>query len=296
MSNLLRRLFDKSDDRVAVDSCSLSSESPPIGLIAGNGSFPLRFIEGASKSGRPVVVVAHSGETDPDVEKLAHSVTWIKVGQLGKLVSTFLDKQVKEVAMAGGLSRIRAFGVKPDLRGASLLLKLRSAKDDVIMRGVASELEGEGISVVDSTIFLEEYFVPEGVLTKTSPSDDEEKDIEIGAAAIGAMSGQHIGQVVVVKEGVVVAVEAVEGTDRTIERAGKLCGRGSVVVKFAKTNQDMRFDVPIVGVKTIETMIAAKAKVLALEAGRCLILDRDEVISLANKHKISVVGRKQASS
>lgn len=269
---------------------AIPSEIKRIGLIAGNGSFPLRFAEGAKQRGCSVVAVCHQGETDPRIEEFADVVQWIKLGQLGKLVSTFLENNIEYAAMAGGINRIRAFGVKLDARGVALLARLRSAKDDVIMRGIADELEGEGIKVVDSTIFMHDHLAPLGVLTRRSPSAEELEDVRVGTAAIAAMSSQDIGQVVVVKEGVVVAVEAIEGTDRTISRAGELCGSGCVVVKFAKTTQDMRFDVPTVGIGTIETMVRAGASVLAVEAGRCIIMDRDEVIRAADSHRICILG------
>lgn len=261
-----------------------------IGLIAGNGSFPLRFAEGAKSRGCSVVAVCHEGETDPRINEVADEVVWIKLGQFGKLISTFVSRGIEHAAMAGGINRVRAFGVRLDARGAALLARLRSAKDDVIMRGIADELQKEGVTVVDSTIFMQDHLAPLGVLTRRGPTEEEKQDIAVGVSAIKAMSSQDIGQVVVVKEGVVVAVEAIEGTDRTISRAGELCGAGCVVVKFAKTTQDMRFDVPTIGTNTIETMIKAKAKVLAVEAGRCIVMDRDDVVALAEKNKISIVG------
>ena len=264
---------------------------PPLGLIAGNGSFPKLFIEEAHKRGREVIAVCHRGETDPTVESLVRSCTWIKVGELGKMIETFRAAKVREVAMAGGITRVRLFGgVKLDARGAQLLYRLKSTKDDVIMRGIAEELGSEGIEVVPSTLYLTEALVREGTLTKSAPNEEEQRDIAVGVAALAAMSAQDIGQLVVVREGVIVAVEAVEGSDATIRRGGELAGKGSVVVKFAKPTQDMRFDVPIVGLRTIETMIAVKARVLALEAGRCLIMQESEVVQLADRHGISIVG------
>ncbi len=264
---------------------------PPLGLIAGNGSFPRLFIEEAHKRGREVIAVCHRGETDPAVETLVRHCTCIKVGELGKIIDTFKSAQVREVAMAGGITRVRLFGgVKLDARGAQLLYRLKSTKDDVIMRGIADELGSEGIEVVPSTLYLNEALIREGTLTKSAPSETERGDIDVGIAALAAMSAQDIGQLVVVREGVVVAVEAVEGSDATIRRGGELGGKGSVVVKFAKPTQDMRFDVPIVGRRTIETMIAVRARVLALEAGRCLVMEEAEVIELANSHGIAIVG------
>lgn len=261
-----------------------------IGLIAGNGTFPLRFAEEARTHGREVIAVAHIGETDEKINSVADAVTWVRVGQLGKLIDVFTSAGVKEVAMAGGINRVKYFDIRLDMRGAALMMKLRSKKDDVIMRGIASEIESEGIEVISSTVYLQQCLVPAGVLTKSKPSAEELEDIEVGREALKSMSAQHIGQTVVVKGGVVTAVEAVEGTDAAIIRGGELAGDGAVIVKCAKTNQDMRFDVPVVGVKTIENLIQIKARVLSLETGRCLIMDREEVIARADKHKISIFG------
>lgn len=263
----------------------------PIGLIAGNGSFPLRFIEEAHKNGRLVCGVCHVGETLPETAEALDAAAWVKLGELGKMISFFKDKGVAQAAMAGGIDRVKHFGaVKLDTRGAALLLKIRSTKDDIIMRGIADELLHEGIEVVPSTIYLQESLVKPGVLTNSGPSEAEAADIQVGLEAIKAMSSQHIGQVVVVREGTVVAVEAVEGTNAAILRGGELGGAGTVVVKFAKPEQDMRFDVPTVGIKTVETMSQAKARVLALEAGRTLIMDERDTIALANRRHISVIG------
>ncbi len=288
------------DESGAVDSTAARAQNKtvlerplknPIGVIAGNGSFPIHFAKEAARAGRDIVVVAHSGETTPELVQHVQFLRWIKVGELGTIIRTFQELGVREVAMAGGINRIRLFGgVKLDARGAQLLARLRSTKDDVIMRGIAEELEKEGIQIVPCTIFLNECLVRPGVYTKSEPSEEEWTDIQVGTDAIRAMSSQDIGQLVVVREGVVVAVEAVEGTDRTILRGGEFGGKGSVVVKFAKPTQDMRFDVPTVGERTVKTLIEAKARVLALESGRCLMLDEEKVVALANRHGISIVG------
>lgn len=262
-----------------------------IGLIAGNSSYPLRFAEDAKRQGYAITAVCHRGETPEAIEAIADKVIWIKVGELGKIIRSFQEAGVQQAVMAGGINRIRLFGgVKLDARGVALLARLKSAKDDIIMRGIADELESEGIQIKPCTMFCPECLVSEGILTRSEPTAEEREDITIGIEAIKAMTGQHIGQVVVVREGVIVAVEAVEGTDRTILRGGELGGKGTVVVKCAKPDQDMRFDVPTVGLKTVETMISAKVRVLALEAGRSMIIDEEEVFALANKHKISIVG------
>lgn len=270
---------------------------PILGIICGNGPFPLLFARQAQAHHHQVLAVCHVNETNPEIELIAERCSWIKVGQLGKLINCFLEAGVKQVVLAGGINRVRLFGgVKLDLRGAALLAKLRSTKDDVIMRGIAAELEKEGISVLPCTTFMEEYLVPQGVITTYKPSTSEIDDVEVGISAIQAMSAQDIGQLVVVRDGVIVAVEAVEGTDAAIRRGGELGGKGTVVVKFAKTTQDLRFDLPTIGKKTIETMIEVEARVLAVEAGKSIILDREEVVRLANKCRISIIGTSQRAS
>ncbi len=263
----------------------------PIGMIAGNTTFPLRFADEARRAGRPVIAVAHRGETMPEIAGHVDILEWIKVGELGRMIEIFKSHGIKEAAMAGGINRIRLFGgVKLDGRGAALLYRLRSTKDDVIMRGIADELATEGITVIPCTTFLSDCLVREGVLTKGRPTPEEETDIRIGIEALSAMGAQDIGQLVVVREGVIVAVEAVEGSDAAIVRGGELGGKGTVVVKFAKPTQDMRFDVPTVGMRTIETMSKVKARVLALEAGRSLIMDEEKVVALADERGIAIVG------
>ena len=270
-----------------------SLHSKKVGIIAGNGLFPFIFAEGAIKHGYQVIAVCHKNETDPNIEKLVAVCEWIKVGELGKIIATFKQHGVNEVAMAGGINRIRLFGgVKLDARGARLLARLRSTKDDILMRGVAEELAGEGIEVISCTRFMSDSMVEEGVLTKSKPTAEELQDIEVGASALKALSSQNIGQLVAVRDGVVVAVEAIEGSDATIDRVGELRCHGAVIVKFAKPTQDMRFDVPTVGPKTIERMIKAKARVLALETGRCVMVDKERLLKLANQNKIAVIGCK----
>ena len=264
---------------------------PLVGLIAGNGKFPFEFIRGATENGYRVAAVCHYHETDPAIDGIVDSSKWIKLGELGKVIETFKSKGVNRVAMAGGISRVKWFGgVKLDTRGAKLLARLKSAKDDILMRGIADELESEGIKVFSCAEFMEENIIKKGFLTTDTLTEEEKVDIEVGRDAIHSMTGLHIGQVVVVREGVIVAVEAVEGTDAAISRGGQLGGKGTVVVKCAKPDQDMRFDIPTIGEKTIESMVAAKARVLAVEEGRSLIIDRKRVVQLAERAGICVVG------
>lgn len=292
MASLARRVFGflgSSSQPLASKLSPLSGK--PIGIIAGNTSFPVQFAQAARRSGRPVVVLAHKGETPDEIAETADVLEWIKVGELGRIIDVFQQHAVEEAVMAGGINRVRLFGgVKLDARGAALLYRLRSTKDDVIMRGIADELGKEGINILPCTLFFEECMVKEAVLTKALPTEEQREDIQVGIDAIRAMGSQDIGQLVVVREGVIVAVEAVEGSDKAILRGGELGGKGSVVVKFAKPTQDMRFDVPTVGPRTIETMIKAGAQVLALEAGRSLIIDEAKVLSLANERRIVIIG------
>lgn len=262
-----------------------------VGIIAGSGEFPVMFCKRAKEHDCKSVVVAHEGETDKSIEDHADQFTWIKLGQLGKLISFFKANDVKAVVMAGGISRVKHFGdLKLDLKGVTFLAKTRSTKDDVVMRGIASELESEGIEVVSCLSFFSESTINKGIFVGKAISKEEKKDIDVGIEAIKAMSSQDIGQLVVVKQGVVVAVEAVEGTDATIVRGGQLAGEGSVVVKFTKPTQDLRFDVPTIGVETIKTLNTAKVRVLALEAGKNLVLDLQGVLNEAKSTNLTIIG------
>lgn len=298
MFQFIKNIF--SNKKYEVKSLSLDSaysvidfptidQPSKIGVIAGNGRFPLLFANEAKSLGHEVFAICHENETEKDLENLVDAFSWIKVGQLGTLINFFKANNVQYVVLAGGISRVKHFGdVKLDARGSALILKLRSTKDDVIMRGIAAELEKEGMPVIPCTIFMKHALCPLGPLTKALPTQDEEEDIKVGISAIEAMSSQDIGQMVVVREGVVVAVEAVEGTSAALERGAKL--KGKVVVKFAKPTQDMRFDVPTIGTNTIKLATELGIKVLALEAGRSIILDKDECLQMANKSGLSILG------
>ncbi|HMO17033.1 MAG TPA: UDP-2,3-diacylglucosamine diphosphatase LpxI [Oligoflexia bacterium] len=263
----------------------------PIGLIAGNGYFPLACAKEARALGHKVVAVCHQGETSDEIIELVDFASWVKVGELGRTINIFKEQGVSFVAMAGGISRVRSFrDVKLDLRGSALLLRLRSAKDDVIMRGIADELLSEGIEVFPCTHFLSSWITPEGVLTRLKPTVEQSNDISIGVSALKAMSSEDIGQLVVVRDGVIVSVEAVEGSDAAILRGGSLGGQGTVIVKCAKITQDMRFDVPTAGIKTLETISNAGGSVLAIEAGRSILMDKEKFLKEADRRKICVVG------
>ncbi len=261
-----------------------------IGLIAGNGTFPIAFARAAKEKGLQVIAVAHEGETLPELAQWVDDIFWIKVGQLGKLISVFKEQGVHDVLMAGGIKKTRLFqGGMPDLRGAALLARMLYKKDDSILRAVAAELESEGITVRESTLYLDNLLTSAGVLTKRKPSKDEQKDIEFGWHMAKEIGKLDIGQTVVVKDQAILAVEAIEGTDEAIRRGGRLCGQGAVVVKICKPQQDLRFDLPAVGMQTIQTMQEVKASCLAIEAGKTIIFDQKAIAAEADRSGIAIV-------
>jgi DUF1009 family protein len=261
-----------------------------LGLIAGNGRFPLIFAETARRLGIEVIAVAHRGETPQEIAGLVRDLTWIRVGELGKIIRTFKRAGVSRAVMAGGISKPRHLaGVRPDLRGAAFLAKTRSLQDDVLLRGVAAELARDGIAVVESTLFLGELVPQPGAVSRRKPSAREWEDIRFGFAVAKDIGRWDVGQSVVVKNGAVLAVEGIEGTDAAIRRAGEFARGGIVVVKVSKPHQDLRFDVPAVGSTTIEVLHAVGGRVLALEAGRTIMLDRDALVAAADAAGISVV-------
>jgi hypothetical protein len=261
-----------------------------IGLIAGNGTFPIAFAKAAKQKGIQVIAVAHEGETLPELAQWVDGIFWIKVGQLGKLISIFKEQGVKDVMMAGGIKKTHFFsGAVPDLRGIAFLAKMVYKKDDSILRGVAAELESEGITVRESTLYLDSILAAPGVLTKQKPSKSEQQDIDFGWQMAKEIGKLDIGQTVLVKDRAVLAVEAIEGTDEAIRRGGSLCGQGAVVVKVCKPQQDLRFDLPAIGTQTIKIMAQVKASCLAIEAGKTIIIEREAVIADADKAGISIV-------
>jgi len=264
-----------------------------IGLIAGNGRFPIIFSDNARKMGIHVCAVAHVGETEPELERHVDRIHWIKIGQLNKLIRAFKEDGVHRVVMLGGIKKTHVFTtVRPDFRALALAARLALWKDDDILREIAAELEREGITICDSTFGLEGILVEEGPLTSRQPSKKEWEDIRYGWDVAHEIGRLDIGQCVVIKDRVVVAVEAVEGTDGAIKRGGELAQDGAVVVKRSKPQQDLRFDLPAIGPRTIEVMASVKAAVLAVEAGRTVMLDRELVIQKAQACHIAVVGIK----
>jgi DUF1009 family protein len=262
-----------------------------IGIIAGGGQFPLLFAQAAKAEGRDVVVVGHRNETDSTLEEIADFFCWVKLGQLGKIIKFFKEHAVSEAAFLGTITKTKIFTeVWPDLKGLSLWNKIDIKHDDSILRAIAQTLEDEGIRVVDSTLYLQELLFPSGVLTKKRPTPAQLADIRFGWRIGREIGRLDIGQCVVVRDSTVLAVEAIEGTDAAILRGGSLGRKKAVVVKVKKPGQDFRFDLPAIGPKTIASMIEVQAAVLAVEAGQALLFDRQEVLRLADKAGIAIVG------
>jgi UDP-2,3-diacylglucosamine hydrolase len=264
-----------------------------IGLIAGNGKFPFLVLDAARAQGYEVVVAAIKEETFPEIESHGVAVHWLSLGELSKLIETFQSAGVRRAVMAGQVKHKQIFSsIRPDWRLAKLLLSLATRNTDSLLGAVAKVLEEEGITLEKSTWLLEPLLVKEGVLTRRAPGEQELKNIEYGRRVARELAQHDIGQTVVIAESACVAVEAMEGTDATIERAGQIMrslhgdastlSRQLTVVKIAKPNQDMRFDVPVIGVKTIEVMQAAGATCLAVDAGKCLLLDGQRVVEAAD--------------
>ena len=272
-----------------------------IGLIAGNGTFPLLVLDAARAAGCEVVVIAIKEEASPEIESRgATSVYWLSLGELSKLIETFQREGVRRAVMAGQVKHKQIFSaIRPDWRMAKLLLSLTMRNTDSLLGAVAKVLAEEGIALENSTGLLEPLLVKPGTLTRRAPTEQERKNIDYGRVVARQLAQHDIGQTVVIAETACVAVEAMEGTDATIERAGRIMGslhgdastlsRALTVVKIAKPNQDMRFDVPVIGVKTIGVMQAAGATCLALDAGKCLLLDGDKILDAANVAGVAVV-------
>ena len=267
-----------------------------IGLIAGNGRFPFLVLQGARDLGHAVTVVAIKEEAFPELEGAARDASadlhWVSLGQLGKCIKLLRGAGVSQAVMAGQVRHVKIFsGIVPDLKLLSVLTRLKSRNTDALISAVADVMRDDGIELLDSTAFLSPLLAREGVLSARPPDEQELADFEFGYRMADAVAALDIGQTIVVKDKAVVAVEAMEGTDAVIARAGQLAGRGVRVVKVAKPNQDMRFDVPVIGVATIQAMRSAGASALSVDAGRTLVLDGEHVFAAANEASIAIVGR-----
>ena len=267
-----------------------------IGLIAGNGRFPFLVLDAARGAGHDVTVVALKEETFPELAEIAarppaSAVHWISVGQLGTCISVLRDAGVTRAVMAGQVKHTKLFDVRPDMTALGMLMRLKARNTDAVISAVADVLRDHGIELLDSTAFLAPLMARAGVLTRRGPTPEEQAELDFGYRIADAIAGMDIGQLIVVKAAAVVAVEAMEGTDAVIARAGQLAGPGTCVIKVAKPNQDMRFDVPVVGVSTIDAMTAAGATILSVDAGKTLMIDGDAIVRAADDAGIAIVGR-----
>jgi DUF1009 family protein len=267
-----------------------------IGLIAGNGRFPFLALQGARGLGHDVTVVAVKEEAFPELEGAARAagadLHWVSLGHLGKCIKILKAAGIRQAVMAGQVKHAKIFsGILPDLTLLSVLTRLRAKNTDALISAVAEVLRGEGIELLNSTAFLEPLLAKPGTLSTAAPSPEDLEDLAFGYRMADAIAGLDIGQTIVVKDRAVVAVEAMEGTDAVIKRAGEIAGGGTRVIKVAKPNQDMRFDVPVVGVATVEIMKAAGASVLSIDAGKTLIVDGERFFEAANAAGLVVVGR-----
>jgi DUF1009 family protein len=273
------------------NSAMTNTTSDRIGIIAGGGQFPLLFAKAARKQGMSVYAAAHRGETDETLAGYVDRLQWVKLGQLGKIIDFFKHEGVQKTVFLGSIKKTNIFrDVRPDLKGIGLWNKINVKQDDAILRAVADRLEKDGIEVVASTGFVPELLFPKGILTRKKPTKEQKKDIILGWQIARALGSLDIGQCVVLRNQTVLAVEAIEGTDAAIRRGGSLGKEKTVVVKVRKPNQDLRFDLPAIGKKTIETMREVHAAVLAVEAGYALFFDREAVIRAADDAGIVIIG------
>ena len=262
-----------------------------IGLIAGGGRFPLLFAESARRAGHRVVAAAHVNQTDPALEKLVDGITWVKLGQFGKVVEALKAGGCHQVVMLGSIAKARFFrDAWLDGLGVQVLARLATKTDDSVLRAIAAGLEERGLPVIDPAAYLQDRLAREGVMGKREPTEEQWADARYGLELARAIGRLDLGQTVVVKDRMAVAVEALEGTDACIRRGGELAKEGAVVVKAVKPQQDRRFDLPAVGPDTIDSMKAAGCAVLAVEAGGTLVMDREEMVRRADKAKIALVG------
>ncbi len=262
-----------------------------LGIIAGNRTLPLLFAQQARSMGvKRLVAAAFEGETDPALASLVDEIVWLKVGQLSKLISVFTDRDIKQCVMVGQIAPKNLYDVRPDLRAMAVLLRLKEKNAHTIFGAIADELKKDGVQLIDAQPWLKPLMPANGFQIGPRLSDDQKTDVEFGFKTAKEVSRLEIGQTVVVKDGTVLAVEGFEGTDKCLARGGELAGKngGAVAVKVAKLNHDMRFDIPCIGAQTLETCAASGISVLALEAGKTLLLERETCEKFAVKNKISV--------
>ncbi len=261
-----------------------------LGLIAGGGSFPLQVTRSAKKLGYHVAAAAFVNETISEMGSVADQIAWLNLGQLGKLIQFLHQVKAEKVVFAGPINKPRAFNLRPDFRAIKFLVNLRSRNDNALLTAVADELTNEGFDVVSAIDFVPELISPEGLLTRRRPSAAEKADILFAWPLIKQIGRLDIGQCMVVKERAVIAVEAIEGTDETILRAGRLSGNNLTVVKILKPGQDRRIDLPAMGLQTVKVMVRSGVTCLAFEAGSSLLFDKDKSVELADQHGITMLG------
>jgi UDP-2,3-diacylglucosamine hydrolase len=267
--------------------------SPDIlGIIAGNGVYPRLLADGARKTGvKKIIAAAFTNETDPVLAQHVDLIEWMRVGQLNRLLKFFNQNKVHHAIMAGQIAPKNLFDLRPDWKALMLLGKLKQRNAETIFAAIADELANVEVDLLPATTFLEESLAPSGLIAGPKLSRQEQDDVELGWKIAKEIARLDIGQVIIVKNGTVVAVEALEGTSETIKRGGALAREGAVMVKVAKPNQDMRFDVPVIGLETIRIAAEAKLRVIAIESAKTLLLERDAIIDLANRANISIVAR-----
>ena len=263
-----------------------------LGIIAGNGVYPRILATAARKAGvKKIVVAAFTDETDAGISEVADVVEWLRVGQLGRLLEFFRENNVRHAIMAGQIAPKNLFDLRPDVKALVVLAKLKQRNAESIFTAIADELKKVDVDLLPATTFLEDDLAKNGLIAGAKLSRTEENDVELGWDVAKQMAKLDIGQTIIVKNGTVLAVEAFEGTNDAIKRGGALARKGAVVIKVAKPNQDMRFDVPVIGVETIKVAADARLRVIAIEAGKTLLLEREKIVDLAQCSKISIVAR-----
>ena len=261
-----------------------------IGLVAGRGIYPRLVMEGAESQGMDLAVAAFHGETDPKVASRGQTTQWLRVGQLGGLISFFKKAGIREAIFAGQITPQRLFDLRPDLKALWILARLKEKNAETLFGAVAEELAKAGVKVLPATTFVEDHLAQRGLFAGPTPPKNLSAEISFGWPLAKSVARLNIGQSVVVKNGTVMAVEGFDGTDATLQRGGKLAGGKAVAIKVTSPGQDMRFDVPVIGPQTILSAAKGKVGVLVVEAGKTLILDREEVRKLAQRHQVTVWG------
>jgi UDP-2,3-diacylglucosamine hydrolase len=272
--------------------CLAQAPLHALGIIAGNGIYPRLLADGARRAGvKKIVAAAFTGETDPTLEQHVELFEWMRVGQLGRLLKFFRSQGIHHAIMAGQIAPKNLFDLRPDLKALMLLGKLKERNAESIFAAIADELAKVEVELLPATTFLEDSLAQPGLIAGPNLSPRQEHDVDVGWSVAKEIARLDIGQTIIIKNGTIVAVEALEGTNETIKRGGTLAREGAVMVKVSKPNQDMRFDVPVIGVETVRIAGESGVRVIAVESGKTLLLERDAVIALANGSNMSVVAR-----